>query len=93
MTIIWSNKALLTYDTVIDDLLLRWNPDIAQDFENRTRKLIDNLKSHSKLCPASKFKALRKCVIHKNVSMVYKLQGKSKINIVTFIHNKSNHKY
>jgi plasmid stabilization system protein ParE len=93
MTVIWSNRAFLTYDKVIDDLLIEWNPDIAEDFENRTRKLLDNLKVHSKLCPASKFKTLRKCVIHKNVSMVYKLQGKSKINIVAFIRSQSNHHF
>ena len=73
MTIEWSNKSLETYEDIIDDLIKLWNPDIAQNFEDRTRSLLDRLKKNNKLCPVSNFQSLRKCVIHSNVSMIYRL--------------------
>ena len=93
MIIVWSNKAKVSYDDIVDELILNWSPDIAEDFTNKTDALLDSLKMHKKLCPVSKFKTLRKCVIHKNVSLIYKLQGNYKINLVTFIKNKVNTKY
>ncbi|MBL4887945.1 MAG: type II toxin-antitoxin system RelE/ParE family toxin [Flavobacteriaceae bacterium] len=37
--IIWSDQAKISYDDIIDRLLVRWNPDIAEDFENRTNNV------------------------------------------------------
>ena len=92
MIIVWSNKARTTYDTIINDLLVNWNPDIAEDFETKTNTLLDTLKKYKKLCPLSKKKRLRKCVIHKNNSLSYKIK-KDKIELVAFIYNKSGHSY
>lgn len=92
MTIVWSNKARTTYNKIIDDLLENWNPDIAEDFENKTNSLLDTLIKYKKLCPLSKKKRLRKCVIHKNNSLIYKIK-KDKIELVAFVYNKSEHNY
>ncbi|MCF8298594.1 MAG: type II toxin-antitoxin system RelE/ParE family toxin [Saprospiraceae bacterium] len=92
MKIIWSEQAKLSYEKTIDFILEQWSAEIALDFENRTNKLLDNLKKNKKLCPASKKKQLRKCTIHKNISLIYKLV-KSYIEVVTFIDNRSKHQY
>lgn len=92
MNIIWSEEAKITYENIIDDLLKKWPIDIALDFEQRTNNLLDLLKENKQLCPVSKFKRLRKCVIHKNVSLIYKTNRKT-IEIITFIFNKDDHKF
>jgi len=92
MKIIWSNQAKISYEKTIDFILENWTPDIATDFENRTNRLLDNLKKHAKLCPLSKKKNLRKCVIHKNTSLIYIIY-KSYIGLVTFVDNRSDSNY
>ncbi|RLD63591.1 MAG: type II toxin-antitoxin system RelE/ParE family toxin [Bacteroidetes bacterium] len=92
MKIIWSNQAKFSYEEIIDFILEQWPTDIALDFENKTNNLLDKLKKNIKLCPNSKKKQLRKCVIHKNTSLIYKIV-KPNIELITFIDNRSEHQY
>ena len=92
MKIIWSYQAQKMYELIIDDLLKKWPIEITLDFEYRTNNLLNHLKEHKHLCPKSKHKKLHKCVIHKNVSLIYKVNRKN-IEIVTLIFNRDNHKY
>lgn len=92
MSIVWSNEAKVTYDDIIDDLLKKWSIDIAIDFEIKTNNLLDNLIIHKKLCPPSNMKKLRKCVIHKNASLIYRIKSNT-IELVTFIDNRTEHNY
>ena len=92
MKIIWSNQALKTYDKIIDDLILNWPINIVINFEDKTNTLLDHLKNNSKLCPPSKKMKLRKCVIHKNASLVYRF-NKTNIELITFLDNRSEHNY
>ena len=92
MIIVWSDEAKKAYKTIIDTLLDNWPNKIALDFEQETNKLLDKLLQNNKLCPATKYKKLRKCVLHKNVSLIYKINRKN-IEIVTFIFNKDNHHF
>ncbi len=92
MNIVWSTEAKTTYENIIDDLLKKWPNDIALEFEQRTNDLLEQLKKNKHLCPSSKFKKLRKCVIHKNASLIYKVNRKT-IEIITFIFNKDNHQF
>ncbi len=90
--IVWSDEAKNTYEAVIDDLLEKWPIDIALEFEELTNDLLNRLLQNKQLCPATQYKKLRKCVIHKNVSLVYKVNRKN-IELVSFIFNRDNHKY
>ena len=90
--IIWSNRALNTYEDCIIDILDKWPIDIAERFEQLTNELLDRLKTQNKLCPPSKQKKLRKCVIHENVSLIYQIKNNA-IELVTFVDNRDNHKY
>ena len=92
MIIVWSEEAKDAYGDIIDDILKKWPLKTVLDFENRTNNLLDSLKINKKLCPLSKVMKLRKCIIHKNVSLIYKTTGKS-IQIVTFIFNRDNHEF
>lgn len=90
--IIWSTQAKMSYEDIIDDLLRKWSVDIALEFEKLTNYLLDRLLQNKHLCPATQHKKLRKCVIHKNVSLVYKVNRKN-IELVSFVFNKDNHMY
>ncbi len=84
MKIIWSEQAKKSYEKTIDNLLERWTIDIVYKSENLT-----NIKS---FCPKSQQTQLRKCVIHKNISLIYRIE-KSNIELITFIDNRSEHQY
>ena len=68
--IVWSDEAKHTYEEIIDDLLKKWPLTIALDLENKTNDLLDKLLDNKQLCPPTKYKKLRKCVIHKNTSLI-----------------------
>jgi len=92
MNIIWTEQAKISYEKIIDNLIEKWNTDIAFNFENLTNEILDKLKTNKKLCPNSKQSQLRKCVIHKNASLIYKI-SKQDIELITFIFNKSDHSF
>jgi plasmid stabilization system protein ParE len=90
--IIWSNQAKVSYEKIIDDLLDRWTIEVAYEFENLTNELLDRLIVNRNLCPSTLHSHLRKCIVHKNSSLIYMLKG-SDIVLVTFVINSSGHKY
>ena len=90
MTIDWSDEAVLTYNKTIDYLLEEWNADIAENFETKTNSLLDRLKTHKHLCPESNIIHLRKCVLHKNTSLIYRVKNDI-IELVAFINNNTEH--
>jgi len=90
MEIIWSNQAKVSYEKIIDFILTQWSVEVALTFESLTNNLMDNLKLNEKLCPVSKKSQLRKCIIHKNVSLIYKIV-RPNIELVAFIDNRSEH--
>jgi len=92
MIIIWSEQAKKSYEKAINNLLERWNIDIVLRFENRTNGILENLKKNKYFCPKSPQTQLRKCVIHKNISLVYRIE-ESNIELITFIDNRSEHQY
>jgi mRNA-degrading endonuclease YafQ of YafQ-DinJ toxin-antitoxin module len=92
MKIIWSEQAKKSYEKTIDNLLERWTIDIVLKFENLTNSTLDNLKKNKSFCPKSQQTQLRKCVIHKNISLIYQIE-KSNIELITFIDNRSEHQY
>jgi len=92
MKIIWSEQAKKSYEKTIDNLLERWTIDIVLKFENLTNSTLDNLKKNKFFCSKSQQTQLRKCVIHKNISLIYRIE-KSNIELITFIDNRSEHQY
>ena len=92
MIIIWSDEARKTYNKTIDDLIDSWQIEIVIDFEEKTNELLDHLKKYKKFCPLSKKKNIRKCVIHKNTSFVYKIK-KTNIELITFLDNRTENEY
>ena len=95
MKIIWSAEAKSNYEKIIDDILASWSVDVAESFVSKTNELLELLVSHKHLCQASfKNPKLRKCIIHRNTSLIYQLDERNKvIEIVAFIDNRSLHNF
>ena len=43
MEIIWSNRAQASYEKTIDFIIEKWTPEIAENFESLTNKLLDRI--------------------------------------------------
>jgi len=92
MKIIWSNKARISYLEIIEFLILQWPIAIAEEFEKQTNQLLDTLETHKNLCSKSKNEYLRKCIIHPNISLIYRVNN-SNIELITFIDNRAKHHF
>lgn len=88
----WSSQAIYTYNKTIENILLNWNDDVAKSFVLDVDALLLKLVDYNNLCPKSKVKRIRKCVVSKQTSLVYKVRNKD-IYLVSFIANITNHKY
>lgn len=92
MSIVWSNKAKSVYLKYIEQTLENYSVQLATEFSDDIEALLTKIKSDKELCPPSKKKNLRKCVININISMIYRFTS-TKIEIITFLFNRSSHKY
>jgi hypothetical protein len=89
--IFWSPIAEKTYLSTLIWILNKWTIKEVVNFENKVNGLIDKLKFHQNLCPASN-KNLRRCVITPQTSMVYQING-NLIELVAFFDNRSAHQH
>jgi plasmid stabilization system protein ParE len=92
LTVQWTEQALDSLEDTLSKIIKKWNYQIAKEFDNEVEKMILRLENNSKLCPPSKKKKIRKCVIHKNTSLVYRIKN-SNIELITFVDNRTEHEY
>ncbi len=91
--IYWSPLAEETYLKTLSLILEQWTVKEAQDFANKVESLIEKLKTHKQICPPSeKQKALRRCVITPQTSLVYQVKEDT-IEFIAFFDNRSRHIY
>ncbi len=91
MTVYWSPQAEESYLNTLSFILLKWSVKEALNFQQKVESLIEKLKTHHMLCPASKKNStLRRCVITHQTSLVYVIK-KDELEIVAFFDNRSEH--
>ena len=90
--IVWSPRSEKQYNFILNQIELEWTSTEAEAFNNKVLHYIEIISIHHKLFPISNKTNLRKCVITKQTSMIYKI-NKSTIEIVDFIFNKSEHNF
>ena len=92
--IVWSPLAEESYLRILTYIIENWTIKEAEDFDYKVESLLERLKSHKHLCPASKIqKNLRRCVVTPQTSLVYQVRNEGIIELVAFFDNRSNHKY
>ena len=91
-TILWTDQALDSLEDILLNIIEKWNYQLAIEFDNEVEKMISRLENNAKLCPPSKKKKIRKCVLHENTSLVYRIK-KLNIELITFVANRAEHEY
>lgn len=65
-----------TYESLINQLQIRWGDSFVFQFEDRVVKSLALIEKNPYLYPiVDVFTETRKCVLHKNCSMFYKIQN------------------
>jgi hypothetical protein len=63
-----------TYDAVIDQLRQRWGEHFVTKFENRVSSSLNTISKNPYTYPITdQHTELRKCILHKNCSLLYKV--------------------
>lgn len=90
--IIWSPKAVETFDAILSYLADKWTEKEIKKFVSKTARLIYLISIHPRLFPESiKRKNQHKAVIVKQVSLIYRHKSrKNEIELVTFWDNRMN---
>jgi hypothetical protein len=92
MEVVWTETSLKTYYNVVDYLLESWPNYVLETFQIKVDSLLVNIKNHNNICPESKILGLRKCLIDDYNSLIYEISNE-KIFLLTFIDNRSQHKF
>lgn len=89
---VWSKLALITYKEIFENLQFQWTVKEMRNFRDLTQNLLDKIKNEQITCPCINEKlGIRKAVIHKNVSLYYKVDAAAqKIYIITLFNNRMN---
>ncbi len=91
--IVWSDLAFLTFTDIAEFLSSKYSLDAAIKFDEQVDSIIQNLKKYKELCPAYKKRpSLRKCIVNKNTSLLYRID-RDKIHLVTFFDNRGIHSF
>ena len=87
-TLRFGNEAGSTYQAIVAQLYERWSEKTVLQFEGKVKKYLGIINQSPYLYPiADDTLQLRKCIIHKNCSILYKVYDKE-ILIVCFWDNR-----
>jgi plasmid stabilization system protein ParE len=87
-TIKFTPKAEETYDALVAQLRQRWGEKFVIQFESKIPKAINLISTSPYNYPiAEENTEIRRCVLHKNCSMLYKID-KNVVSVVCFWDNR-----
>ncbi len=90
MTVILSPEASRQLELIFDYLETNWPPEVRRKFQKKFYRYVETIKLMPKAFPISSFfPGCRKCVVSKQTSVYYRIQG-AKIEIVTVWDNRMN---
>ena len=92
MEVVWSKLAIITYKEIFENLQFRWTVKEMRNFRDLTQNNLDKIKTQQVTYPLiNENLAIRKVVVHKNVSFYYREDfSAKKVYIITFFNNRMN---
>ena len=90
--VVWSPRAKRKHLETLKNVKENWNIEVAEKVEKMIQTKISLLEQNKELCPISNIKGVRKCVISKQTSLIYRIKNLT-IEIITLIDNKANRIY
>ena len=94
MEIIWTKLALSTYKEILENLDFRWSKKEIKSFVKLTNEILSSVSEDRIVHQYINTElGVRKGIIHKNVSIFYKVDKLDRtIHIITFFNNRMNPK-
>ena len=92
LNITWTQEALDSFEKISLSIIKKWGFRPAKEFDDEVNRLLNHLQNNSGLCPPSKKKDIRKCVVSKQTSLIYRVKETS-IQLIAFVDNRSEHHY
>ncbi len=89
MTVIWSDEAIEDYHRNIDYLLKQWSTEVAIEFIDDVDTTIELIGNMPELYPLSDYKAIRRAVFRKQITLFYKVK-ESELHLLRFWNNHQN---
>lgn len=88
----WTPTAEKTFALIIEYLKENWTQKEADKFANETKETIKKIEKQPQMFKAStKDKNIRKGLVNKQVSLIYKIKPRNKIiELILFWHNSRN---
>ncbi len=86
LEIVWTTRAELGLETVINYLEQEWTVNEILQLEQRIEELLIRISKYPRICPATgKYKNLHKGLVDKNNYIIYRIKPKKKvIEIINF---------
>lgn len=91
-SIIWTTNSKNTLKEVLEFVVNNWSLKIAIKVDLEIQNYLLLLANNHKMCSKFGIEDLRKCVISKHTSLIYRIIGEE-VELIAFIPNKSNHNY
>ena len=92
-TIVWSDLAYLSFSDTADYLTENYSLDVALKFDEEVEQLLEKLRSFKHFCPPYELRPmLRKCVVNRHTSLMYRVDGTA-IYLITFFDNRGIHPF
>jgi len=93
--ILWTPLAQSSYQQILNFTLEKWSITTVIELDHEVQKLLEKLENHQSLCPPiGENKDVRKCVISKQTSLLYRIQQDTQmIELITFVDNRANHQF
>ena len=89
MKIVWSADAVADYEHNINYLLEAWGTKETQQFIDEVSEMLSTISKMPELFPLSDYRNVRKCVVRKQISILYRVSDKQ-IELVRIWNNKQN---
>ncbi|MCG3165142.1 MAG: hypothetical protein POELPBGB_00903 [Bacteroidia bacterium] len=89
MKIVWSADAIADYEQNINYLLDEWGTKETQQFIDEVSEMLGTISEMPELFPLSDYRNVRKCVVRKQISILYRVSNKQ-IELVRIWNNKQN---
>jgi len=91
----WTPLAESSYQAILDFVLEQWSIEIIIRLDDDIKAILNQLERQFFIgSPIHGNKHLRKCVISKQTSLIYRIIPKTKtVELITFVDNRSNHPF
>lgn len=90
-TLVWSDLSYLSFNDTVDYLTENYSLDAAVKFDEDVESLLKKIASFKHFCPPFEPRpTLRKCIVNRHTSMIYRVDGTT-IHLITFFDNRGVH--